>query len=413
MVPQAFYVAIAYNDYLSFLVLVITLTAMFGYVVSYYLGSRLSFARDLSVSKGRMKVFYIVLYFYLFSYLALYVHYGGIPIIDVLINGESAPTARAMFYKEVDGLFNIFVYLRSILTRGFLPFAIIILFVTKPRKSFYIYLFLFSALSVSALEKSLLLWFYGPFIVFCLMNGYKKELYFSLLSVFLFFCLVTAVSFGSADSASFASGNDIYRSCQECESSKEVGGYGFRHANQKIDIGNNNFSTVSLKDQDNHQFLMHSTAHGGAVTYILNRIFWIPYVTVYDTLGYWHERYDGFILFGVNRHLSALFGYEFADLEREVFRYQYGSGYSSTGNANSAFFAEAYIGFGIFGVVLFSSIIGWFSGVVGKSNIYPFACSLPFIVKGLISVSLISMLFSGGLFFYMLFYLYFTKRLRV
>lgn len=414
LVPQSFYVAAFYFDYLSFLVLILSLLVILTYAVSYYFGLRFSCSRDMCLTKGKMKVFNFILGFYFVSYFILYMHYGGVPIIDVLVGGREPSVARSSFYKEVEGFYSVFVYLRSILTRGFLPFAIIVLFLSRSRRSFYTYLLLLSVVNVSALEKGLLFWFYGPLLLFTLIKNFKRDFCFSLIMMMLFFCVVTAAAL-EVGGGQIALNKSTYQVREDSDLLKGDSdfGYKYEYAFQKNEFENGVFSFVSLKDKDNYQFLMHDVREGNVFTYLVNRILWIPYVTVYDTLGYWYQKYDGFLVFGVNRHLAALTGYEFANLEREVFRYQFGSGYSSTGNANSAFFAEAYIGFGFVGVVLFSSIIGLFSGVIGRSGLCAFTCSLPFVLKGLISSSLISMFFSGGMFFYIFCYLYFARRLRI
>ncbi|MDQ7985752.1 hypothetical protein QYS36_12485 [Pseudomonas sp. G34] len=55
-----------------------------------------------------------------------------------------------------------------------------------------------------------------------------------------------------------------------------------------------------------------------------------------------------------------------------------------TGNADASYIAEAYIGFGLTGVILFSTVLGAVFGVIVKSGVKPFVCSLPISAIGLL-----------------------------
>jgi hypothetical protein len=155
---------------------------------------------------------------------------------------------------------------------------------------------------------------------------------------------------------------------------------------------------ASLTDRHNYQFMLTDLQEPSVFGYMANRILWIPFVTAYDTLLYWRLSSNSTMLHvGTNRHLAKLFGEDFANLEKRVFMFQFHSGEETTGNANAFYVAEAYVAYGFVGVILFSVLTGAIFGQIIRGEAAPFICAMPVVALGLISVSLISTLFSGGL----------------
>lgn len=394
ILPQALFVSLGFNDNLSFLIFFIGLISVFFYCVGGWVAKRLSGVRQLNLNKAKWAVFNFLFFLYGVTYFVLFYVYGGVPFIDLVMGGGDAAVLRAQFYKGLEGVAQVFVYIRSILVRGFLPFAVLVLFVSKGRLRFYFYLIVITLFSVSSMEKSLLLWAYVPLLFYTLVENLKKDFLLSLFLCGFFFCVVSFFSLTSSADYTVkppeSQGQYVHAVC--------------------IDSCYSEVQNVSLVDQEDYQFLLHDLDEGSTLTYLLNRIIWVPFVTVYDSFYYWQVTYDDYLLFSINRHLSALFGFDYADLERNVFRFQYGSGTDSTGNANASYIAEAYIGFGLTGVILFSTVLGAIFGVIVKSGVKPFVCSLPIIAIGLLSASFLSMLFSGGLLFFLSFFVFFTKK---
>jgi len=170
----------------------------------------------------------------------------------------------------------------------------------------------------------------------------------------------------------------------------------------------------SLYEVDDYQFLFTDIENKKNLPFLLDRILWIPFVTIYDTLYFWSQNYNDVLLFSTNRHLASMTGFPFANIERNVFIFQYGGNEATTGNANASYVAEAYLMFGLMGVVLFSAAFGALHGfVVSTRNevlisafaVYPFAV--------IISASLLSMMFSGGLFLYLILAHFFMVRYRL
>ncbi len=401
LVPQSFIVSYFFSDYTSFGVLLISLLAVVCYLFGGVLAACYSRGRVLFVQGWRKTIFVGVFFVYFISYLGLYYFYGGVPLLDLILDGGNASVLRAKFYKDLEGFPQLLAYIRSILTRGFLPFAIVALFMLKGRFVFYITLFFITFLSLSAMEKSLLIWAYIPLLIYQYSINCKKDLF------FCFFIAVFAFVFISMVSVNEPQGGYVYNSGSSQHSSSE---WSFKTASSITYPASS--VNASLVEKEDHQFILHDLREGTVYSYMLNRIVWIPFVTVYDTIAYWSATYDGFLLFSVNRHLSKVFGVKFADLEREVFRYQFGSGEESTGNANAAFIAEAYVGFGLAGVAWFSFFLGLIFGWVARAGTAPFVYSLPVIAVGLLSASFLSMLFSGGLVFFIIFFIFFSRSIH-
>lgn len=391
IVAQAFYVAFAYADRVAVLILLVASLSIAVYGLGGWLAFRVARVREVSGAPAAKGLFVLLLALYGLSYLGLYYAYGGVPLLDLIAHGGNPSLMRMQFHKSTEGAWQLFAYGRSMLTRGFIPIAGVLIFCRRGRGLFYVALLLFTFTAVSAMEKSLLLWAYLPLLFHSWFARRRGDFCLILLLGLLVVALLSSLTFGRQDLAHQPAVNAYAVSekapprplCQGAE---------------------------SLRDTPNYQFLLHDAETGGAGTYLLNRLLWIPFVTVYDTFQYWAITHDGFLYLRVNRHLAALAGVEFADLERRVFLFQFDSGEESLGNSNAAYFTEAYVGFGFAGVCGFSLMVGVLFGWVLKSGVAAFVCTLPVIAFGLLSVSLISMLFSGGLLIFILCLLLLTRR---
>lgn len=401
---QAYISAFVYGDYLALTILLVALVALVSYLAGGCMSLLIGARRELNVDGWKGSVFRLLCGLYLGSYLGLYYYNGGVPILELYLHGGVSSLLRASFYKEQEGVALVLVYIRSLLTRGFIPFAIVVLFCTKTRFKFYVYLIVVCCLSVSAMEKSLLIWAVAPLLFFQLVARLKADIIRTLAIFALFFCFVSYLSLGDKDDLAVGSARPAV---------PEVGWLvnelpKFPHAQS----GNGRVKPVALYNEPNYQFELYDVQEQNKLDYMLNRVVWIPFVTVYDTVLYWKKSSKPMLVFGVNRYLASLFGYEFSDLERQVFRFQYGSGEGSLGNANAAYIAEAYVGFGYTGVAIISLIVGLMYGWVVRAGVLPFICALPVISFGLLSASFLSMLFSGGLMVFLICVLFFSRKVK-
>ncbi|MFY0854978.1 hypothetical protein ACA365_08150 [Enterobacter roggenkampii] len=133
--------------------------------------------------------------------------------------------------------------------------------------------------------------------------------------------------------------------------------------------------------------------------YVINRIFFIPYATSVDWLKYRDSRLNGNELMGRNISIIAsMKGEEKLNTEREVFEFQWGQNESGTGSANTSYFVDSYIGWGVFGVLIYNLIIVFIIRCAIRSDIFVVkACTFVPLVFLLFN-SLSAMIFSGGLF---------------
>ncbi|MBS7724370.1 hypothetical protein I0E51_04165 [Pseudomonas lalucatii] len=133
VIPQSFYVAFKYSDYVSLLVLFVSVLSVVFYFAGGFLAFKVSRVREVCLSGwgGVTFRFFVLLYFV--SYLSLYYSYGGVPILELVLHGGNPSVMRAEFHKMQEGRVAGFAYLRSILTRGFIPFAMVVLFCIKGR----------------------------------------------------------------------------------------------------------------------------------------------------------------------------------------------------------------------------------------------------------------------------------------
>lgn len=137
------------------------------------------------------------------------------------------------------------------------------------------------------------------------------------------------------------------------------------------------------------------------VSWLLNRIVWIPYVTAYDWLKVHEEILKGELHYGRTIGIvSWLMGKPKLDLERVVYEYQFGPSPYGVGGANTIFVIDAKLAFGWAGVVLYCVVFGLCAAVIYMSdNLVVKVASITSIFTASVS-SLTATLLSGGLFFY-------------
>jgi hypothetical protein len=136
----------------------------------------------------------------------------------------------------------------------------------------------------------------------------------------------------------------------------------------------------------------------GRVAFVVNRVLWIPYITAYDWLGYFDLRLKGRLLHGATSSLLAkISGTEQFPMEKEVFKYQFGTGGPQTAAANATFVVDAFVNFGWFGVASYAFLLAalvYLISIVGNPAMQ--ACSYYFLIQ--ISMGgLPGVLFSNGL----------------
>lgn len=130
----------------------------------------------------------------------------------------------------------------------------------------------------------------------------------------------------------------------------------------------------------------------------VNRVVWIPYITALDWLRYQHEVLKGQLVLGRSiKPFAALTRQTPIYLEREVANFEWGQNATGTASSNTVFFVDAWLNFGVVGVLVYSMIFGFIVRLIVASN-YP-----PLLAASIVPVWLMCfeelppVLFSGGL----------------
>jgi hypothetical protein len=136
----------------------------------------------------------------------------------------------------------------------------------------------------------------------------------------------------------------------------------------------------------------------GQMSFAVNRVLWIPYVTAYDWLGYFHEKLEGKYLLGkTSSSIARIVGGEQFPMEREVFKYQFGESGPQTAAANASFLVDAFVNFGWVGVMVYAGLFAsltWI--VVVQANTAMQACYYYFALQASMG-GLSGVLFSNGM----------------
>jgi hypothetical protein len=136
----------------------------------------------------------------------------------------------------------------------------------------------------------------------------------------------------------------------------------------------------------------------GQINYAINRILWIPYVTAYDWLGFFHERLSGEYLSGRTSGLIAFItGRPSFPMESLVFNYQFGGLALTTAAANANFLVDAFVNFGWIGVMVYAGFFAVITLIVVKQgNPAMQACYYYFALQASMG-GLSGVLFSNGM----------------
>lgn len=136
---------------------------------------------------------------------------------------------------------------------------------------------------------------------------------------------------------------------------------------------------------------------------IINRTFWIPYITAYDWLRFQDKVLLGKVTLGQQiGPLSWLQGKPKLQLEQMVYDFQLGQPQAGFGAANTIFLADAKLAFGWFGVVVYSILFVFISAIIFSSRNELAKISSVTGFYALALSPLTASLLSGGLLFFML-----------
>ena len=133
------------------------------------------------------------------------------------------------------------------------------------------------------------------------------------------------------------------------------------------------------------------------IDYMVWRAVAIPLITAADALVVFQEHFAGQPLHGATSSLlTRLSSVEIVPFERFVFAEQWGQNETGTGSANSVYLTEAYVNFGVAGVVLFSLFIGAVLRLFSISRDHAFQSVWLLLCLNLYYAGLIGTLLSNG-----------------
>lgn len=351
----------------------IFLSSLLIYFVTYFIlkilnQKKLVIENGISIIKSSHIAFFI--YFLYIVYVIITA--PKVPLLQALRGAPATELAfdREMFFKARTGFDSILVYINAIFTVAILPFLVASLYMIKYKFRHYYLLFFILTLLLS-MEKSLIARAMLPLLVL-VINGLVVDKYLSLKNIFIILSIglagITFLSLGR-----IAKGDTAVLLQDVIEIDPLTARY-------------------FIVDNADNTFL-----------FILNRIFWIPYITAVDWLSYFNEVLHRNLVMGASSSaISGIFGMERVNLERLVFEFEWGQNESGTGSANSVYFIDIFLNFGWIGVivsnVLLALIVNFFEFCNNNAAKATFFVYAYFIVTS----SLLAVLISSGLLLFMI-----------
>lgn len=368
-IPALFGVALFQDEQAWFFLAILLSTCLF-YMFSYCL---LSFSNGLSVlRKSKLKIvitpsFLTVIFFgcYLIFFLYVVITAPGLPVIMSFKGADGAKIvlAREQFLKAREGYESVLPYLNAFVTAVLIPYLIAVLYMTHHKLRHWV-LGIFMLTLLVSLEKALIIKALLPIFVLAINQNIAIKRSHLKKILFLMVGIIVLTGF-------------------------------LAHAK---------FETTASDEQSLTQSNRYNLVGGSdTFSYLVNRAFWIPYVTAYDWLRYFDEKRDHEYLYGkTSSFVSALFGEERINVDREVFAYEWGQTETGTGSSNTAFFIEAYVNFGWLGVFIYSFIVALITKIFADTDNIPAKSVYYYYVYLLALGSLPATLLSNGLAFLIL-----------
>lgn len=288
----------------------------------------------------------------------------SIPLISALqgADPETLSLERGEFLKGRDGPWIALLYLSTIFTTTLIPYVTVLMYHQRSRLRHLCALgfFLFC---ISFLQKALVLNLILPLLIYLAIKGRLKGPWavIGLLTCALVVLAGTYLSHG--------------------------------------DDGKQGSNTSS----DIHTFFSSEYLPVSAPDYFLWRAGAVPIFTATDTLLVHSEQFKDHPLMGATSTLvSSLVGIERINIERYVFEHQFGS-WNEAANSNAVFFVDAYVNFGLLGVLVLGFFTGQFFQWFARSRDVAFQSLWGIFAFTLFSASLLGLLLGGG-FLYLVFH---------
>ena len=138
-------------------------------------------------------------------------------------------------------------------------------------------------------------------------------------------------------------------------------------------------------------------ASSSPTEYMAWRALAVPIFTAVDSLSTFRETYGAQHFLGAtSSFVSGVSGQEHIWFERSVFEFQWGQNATGTGSSNTVFFIEAFVNFGIPGVVIFSIFAGACLAFFARSADPALAALWPLFLFAIYCGGMIGTLLSNG-----------------
>lgn len=409
-VPQVFVGILKFNNVPAYSLAGVVALGLLAYVFVYLVfarsftgrvGSR-NLLRKFEINSGSA-IFAISLgYFSLMVYalvtsekIALWEAIKGSSVDDLAF-------AREALFKSRLGWERGLIYANAIFSSALLPFALAVCYIEKKAYR-HILLIAFAVSLAPTLEKALILKALFP-LIFLGLNGYfpcRRVLQIAMVAVAI---IAATIIFSKMGQASYIAQNDVtIRLLQEQKNSILASKESVQNP-LTVGAAVDGVVESGIQKKLNYYLWVDKYLHkynvfgDGQLQYVINRIFWIPYVTAYDWLGYFYEKLGGNYLYGrTSAVLSRIGGNDPFPMENEVFKYQFGESGPKTAAANATFLVDAFVNFGWVGVVVYASLfalVTWM--IMVQANPAMQACYYYFTLQ--VSMGGLSgVLFSNGL----------------
>lgn len=382
--PQSFIGAIYFHSYIGdtgwqFIAMLVLSLSVYAVANIFFGRYRIRASLDRFVVKVNSRaVICLIVFPYVLMYLYVLLTAEAVPLWEAMHGACAGDLAiyREGLFRTRSGVEAILNYANSIFTVLLMPYAMLVLYLSRHRfRHLVLGIFVFSLLL--SLEKSLILRAALPLLIL-VANGYSTQFGYTvgklLMAMIIIIVLVAAISKGQL----------AHHNC-----APELG---------SVVVIKNTSETSDADEGSPHLQKYFPLGHSDPITFLANRVVWIPYITAIDTLNYAKEKLSGRLLLGSSSAvISFMTARERVHLEREVFNFEWGQNLTGTGSANAVYISDAFVNFGWAGIVLGSALLAFItnifqatSNIVVKSIFYTYAILLSM-------GSIFGVMFSGGM----------------
>ena len=236
------------------------------------------------------KIFFITVFFFaVYLLLLLYVTMTveNIPLWVALGGGTSLEIteSREMLFRTRIGWEKVLIYFFSILTSVFIPYFLMLCFLNRSRLAWPLYSLFYLSLLVP-MEKALFIKAFLPFFLIA-ANGYlsRRALYAAALIAVIVLLSMNFLARGVDSGAS------------QGTPSVKITELNSNHKKSSISLIQNG-TDLTFEQHVEKYYPLRGTS---AISSVINRALWIPYVTAYDWIQYFEQEMGGVNLGGVEK----------------------------------------------------------------------------------------------------------------